>query len=66
MLRRRVDMVTVSTWSAAGRAMARAAVDRGEGQCEAFSGPFDDDLLLDLVERYQPFPFFFSTKIYFA
>ncbi|KAG2577304.1 putative F-box/LRR-repeat protein 23 isoform X2 [Panicum virgatum] len=51
ILWRRVDMGTVTTWSAAGRAMARAAVDRGEGQCEAFSGPCDSDLLLCLIER---------------
>jgi len=61
ILWRRVDMGTVTTWSAAGRAMARAAVDRGEGQCEAFSGPCDSDLLLCLIERYQSFPFFFAA-----
>ncbi|KAF8775006.1 hypothetical protein HU200_005055 [Digitaria exilis] len=31
-------------------AMVRAAVDRSAGQCVAFWGPLDDDLLLHLVE----------------
>ncbi|RLN03693.1 hypothetical protein C2845_PM13G05020 [Panicum miliaceum] len=61
MLWRRVDMGTVSTtWSTAGRAMARAAVDRGAGQCEAFSARFecDGDLLLYLVESFSYLSFF--------
>ncbi|TVU02056.1 hypothetical protein EJB05_52422, partial [Eragrostis curvula] len=52
---RRVDMGTASPWArfaAAGSgAAARAAVARGAGQCEAFSGPCDDGLLLYLAER---------------
>ncbi|KAL6659443.1 hypothetical protein ACP70R_003483 [Stipagrostis hirtigluma subsp. patula] len=49
---RRVDMTAVPTLSRRRwQAMSRAAVDRGAGQCEAFSGPCDDDLLLYLVER---------------
>ncbi|XP_062196356.1 putative F-box/LRR-repeat protein 22 isoform X2 [Phragmites australis] len=51
-----VDMGTVRQWSTGRwRATARTAVDRAAGQCEAFSGPCDDDLLLYLVE---------SAKVY--
>jgi hypothetical protein len=52
MLWRRVDMGTVLAWSAGGRAVARAAVDRGAGQCESFTGHCDHDFLLYMVERY--------------
>ncbi|CAO2168334.1 unnamed protein product [Urochloa humidicola] len=34
--------------------MLRAAVHRGAGRCEDFSGPCDEDLLLYLVERANP------------
>ncbi|CAO2206074.1 unnamed protein product [Urochloa humidicola] len=52
---RRVD-IDVFVLAAAGLrkgwgAMLRAAVDRGAGRCEDFSGPCDEDLLLYLVER---------------
>ncbi|CAL5010838.1 unnamed protein product [Urochloa decumbens] len=52
---RRVD-IDVFVLAAAGlrkgwRAMLRAAVDRGAGRCEHFSGPCDEELLLYLVER---------------
>ncbi|KAF8659760.1 hypothetical protein HU200_058222 [Digitaria exilis] len=33
------------------KAMARAAVDRSAGQCEAFCGRADDDVLLYLADR---------------
>ncbi|KAF8662537.1 hypothetical protein HU200_056134 [Digitaria exilis] len=36
----------------AQRATVRAAVDRSAGQCVAFSGPLDDELLVHLVDRY--------------
>jgi hypothetical protein len=48
----RVDMATVRLWSPGWRAMVRAAVDRGAGQCVAFAGPADDVSLLYLVDRY--------------
>ncbi|XP_025820819.1 putative F-box/LRR-repeat protein 23 [Panicum hallii] len=46
----RVDMATVRLWSPGWRAMVRAAVDRGAGQCVAFAGPADDVSLLYLVD----------------
>ncbi|CAO2164087.1 unnamed protein product [Urochloa humidicola] len=51
----RVD-IHVPTLVSAGlrvgwRSMLRAAVHRGAGRCEDFSGPCDEDLLLYLVER---------------
>ena len=49
---RRVDMATVRLWSPGWRGMVRGAVDRGAGQCVAFTGPADDDSLLYLLERY--------------
>lgn len=53
LLWHRIDMGTVSTLSPVWRSVARAALDRGAGQCEAFSGSCsDDDMLPYLVERY--------------
>ncbi|TVU43217.1 hypothetical protein EJB05_09664, partial [Eragrostis curvula] len=53
---RRVDMGTAPSRSAVvervERAAACAALARGAGRCEAFSGRVDDDLLLRLSERY--------------
>ncbi|OEL19541.1 hypothetical protein BAE44_0019439 [Dichanthelium oligosanthes] len=46
---RRVDMGTDSLRPNGGRAMVCAAIDRGAGQCQAFSGSFDHHLLLYLV-----------------
>jgi transposase InsO family protein len=52
MLWQRVDMGRVSMLSAGGCAMGCAAIDRGAGQCESFSGRHcSKDLLLYLVER---------------
>ncbi|TVU02046.1 hypothetical protein EJB05_52412, partial [Eragrostis curvula] len=52
---RRVDMGTAPSRSAVvehvERAAACAALARGAGRCEAFSGHVDDDLLLRLSER---------------
>ncbi|TVU43192.1 hypothetical protein EJB05_09638 [Eragrostis curvula] len=48
---RRIDMDKESSPTPSLCAMARAAVDRSVGQCEAFSGPIDKDSLLYLVER---------------
>nr|TKW08479.1 hypothetical protein SEVIR_6G030700v2 [Setaria viridis] len=52
---RRVDIDVGALASAGLRkgwgAMLRAAVDRGAGRCEAFSGPCDQELLLYLIER---------------
>ncbi|GJN09475.1 hypothetical protein PR202_ga27484 [Eleusine coracana subsp. coracana] len=47
LLWRRID---INAGSSSGLAMARAAVDRSRGQCEAFSGPVDEDSLIYLVE----------------
>ncbi|RLM61000.1 putative F-box/LRR-repeat protein 23 [Panicum miliaceum] len=50
-----VDMGTVRQWSSTTkpwRAIARVAVGRAAGQCEHFSGPWDDDFLLYLAARY--------------
>ena len=52
LLWRSIDMGMVSTLSPVGRAVACAALDRGAGQCESFSGSCDDDMLPYLVERY--------------
>ncbi|RCV29702.1 hypothetical protein SETIT_6G033400v2 [Setaria italica] len=49
-----VDMGKARQWSSTRkpwRATARGAVDRAAGQCEAFSGPCDDEFLTYLVER---------------
>ncbi|KAG2584463.1 hypothetical protein PVAP13_6KG300400 [Panicum virgatum] len=53
LLWRRIDMAAVSTLSPVGRAVARAALDRGAGQCEAFTASCGDDMLLlpYLVDR---------------
>ncbi|XP_066353126.1 putative F-box/LRR-repeat protein 9 isoform X3 [Miscanthus floridulus] len=51
LLWRSIDMGTVSTLSPVGRAVACAALNRGAGQCESFSGSCDDDMLPYLVER---------------
>ncbi|KAJ1267681.1 hypothetical protein BS78_07G076300 [Paspalum vaginatum] len=53
LLWRRIDMAPRSKLSGAGgwRAVARAAVVRAAGQCEAFSGFCDYDLLQYLAER---------------
>ncbi|TVU02043.1 hypothetical protein EJB05_52409, partial [Eragrostis curvula] len=49
---RRVDLTTVPARSTLlWKAMARAAVDRAAGQCEAYRGPCDNDFLLYLIER---------------
>ncbi|TVU43209.1 hypothetical protein EJB05_09656, partial [Eragrostis curvula] len=49
---RRVDLTTVPARSTRlWKAMARAAVDRAAGQCEAYRGPCDNDFLLYLIER---------------
>jgi hypothetical protein len=39
--------------------MVHAAVDRGAGRCESFSGPCDEELLLYLIERYR-----FANKVF--
>ncbi|GJN09477.1 hypothetical protein PR202_ga27486 [Eleusine coracana subsp. coracana] len=52
LLWRHIDISTVSQRSQGQPTMARAAVDRSQGQCEAFCGPVDMDSLLYLVERY--------------
>jgi hypothetical protein len=63
-----VDMGKVRRWSSTTkppwRATARAAVHRAAGQCEAFSGPCDDDFLTYLVERYGVF--ILSNPKYFS
>ncbi|KAK3121207.1 hypothetical protein QOZ80_8BG0648140 [Eleusine coracana subsp. coracana] len=52
---RRVDLTSVPVRSTARwQAMARAAVDRAAGQCEAYWGPCDGNLLCYLVKRYWP------------
>ncbi|CAL5003456.1 unnamed protein product [Urochloa decumbens] len=51
---RRIDMGTTCTYPVlpcSERSMVLAAVDRVAGQCVAFTGPIDDDLLLHLVVR---------------
>jgi hypothetical protein len=50
LLWRRIDMT--SFFHPARRAMARAALDRSAGQCEAFWGSCDSEMLLYLVGRY--------------
>ncbi|KAF8775003.1 hypothetical protein HU200_005052 [Digitaria exilis] len=47
---RRIDAGTLSPCSPGGRAIVRAALDRADGECEAFSGPCDNHLLFDLVQ----------------
>ncbi|CAN6342800.1 unnamed protein product [Urochloa humidicola] len=46
---RRIDLIgdTVPGW----KVMALAAIDRSAGQCEAFWGRVDDDVLLYLADR---------------
>ncbi|OEL21410.1 hypothetical protein BAE44_0017571 [Dichanthelium oligosanthes] len=51
VLWRCVDMGMVSPCSPNGRAIVRVAVDRGAGECEAFSGLCDSKLLFYLVQR---------------
>ncbi|CAL5010821.1 unnamed protein product [Urochloa decumbens] len=51
MLWWRLKMGTVSVWSVGRDLMQRAAIDRGAGQCEAFSGSCCDRILLYLVKR---------------
>jgi len=71
LLWRRIDMAAVSTLSPVGRAVARAALDRGAGQCEAFTASCGDDMLLlpYLVDRYlvcysdSMSHFYFSSKL---
>jgi len=71
LLWRRIDMAAVSTLSPVGRAVARAALDRGAGQCEAFTASCGDDILLlpYLVDRYlvcysdSMSHFYFSSKL---
>jgi len=67
LLWRRIDMGTVATLFPVGTAVARAALDRGAGQCEAFSGSCDIASLPYLVERYlicaREFSGFFSIMI---
>ncbi|OEL19005.1 hypothetical protein BAE44_0019975 [Dichanthelium oligosanthes] len=48
---RRIYMPTIWRYSKAWRPMLRAALDRGKGQCVAFTGPCDNHSLLDLAER---------------
>lgn len=54
LLWRRIDMGIdrISVVQPARRAMARAALDRSAGQCEAFWGSCDNEMLLYLVGRY--------------
>jgi hypothetical protein len=54
LLWRRIDMGIdkISVFHPARRAMARAALDRSAGQCEAFWGSCDSEMLLYLVGRY--------------
>ncbi|KAK3122924.1 hypothetical protein QOZ80_8AG0620370 [Eleusine coracana subsp. coracana] len=47
---RNVEMPKVGKWYRGWRAMVRAAVDRGAGQCVSFSGPCHNLSLLHLVE----------------
>jgi hypothetical protein len=47
----RIHINAVPEWSSIDIAV-RDAVDRSSGQCEAFSGPWDDESLLYLAERY--------------
>jgi hypothetical protein len=63
LLWRRIDMGIdmISVLHPATRAMARAALDRSAGQCEALWGSCDSEMLLYLVGRYaSPSPEFVS------
>ena len=50
--------------SSGWKAMALAAIDRSAGQCEAFWGRADDEVLLYLADRFGLDPFLFDVYIY--
>ena len=59
---RHIHITAVPEWSSIDVAV-RDAVDRSAGLCEAFSGPWDDESLLYLAERYiHLFIFFLSCS----
>ena len=44
--------------------MALAAIDRSAGQCEAFWGRADDEVLLYLADKFGLDPFLFDVYTY--
>jgi len=50
--------------SSGWKAMALAAIDRSAGQCEAFWGRADDEVLLYLADRFGLDPFLFDVYTY--
>ncbi|CAO2164067.1 unnamed protein product [Urochloa humidicola] len=61
---RRIDMGDVLPFSAGGRAVVGAAMDRAAGQCEAFSGPCDNHLLFLVAERAPSLKVLHLTHLY--